>query len=201
MQGSFLTCDHHSCISIVISCHFSSPGKNWDLTAALSDYEQLRQVHTANLPPVFNEGRCPKQPEREPPPPGHTAERPCLPRQDDIAQGTCCGACQAPASWSSVVYKGAGAGVHRRVRSPPFPAAGTWGSSGTTPHPVAYSFHSCLRGEESESTSLGSPILPGVLVFPDPTSLTLAKLFPKRHSLQTCSTLMFIISCVSFSMC
>lgn len=100
MHGSFLTCDHYSCISIVISCHFSSPGKNWDLTAALSDYEQLRQVHTANLPPVFNEGRCPKQPEREPPPPGHTAERPCLPRQDDIAQGTCCGARQAPASWS-----------------------------------------------------------------------------------------------------
>nr|XP_031528016.1 OTU domain-containing protein 7A [Vicugna pacos] len=63
-------------------------GKNWDLTAALSDYEQLRQVHTANLPPVFNEGRCPKQPEREPPPPGHTADRPCLPRQEDIAQGT-----------------------------------------------------------------------------------------------------------------
>ncbi|XP_024610060.1 OTU domain-containing protein 7A [Neophocaena asiaeorientalis asiaeorientalis] len=61
-------------------------GKNWDLTAALSDYEQLRQVHTANLPPVFNEGRCPKQPEREHPPPAHTAERPCLPRQDDIAQ-------------------------------------------------------------------------------------------------------------------
>ncbi|EPY75382.1 hypothetical protein CB1_001675002 [Camelus ferus] len=61
-------------------------GKNWDLTAALSDYEQLRQVHTANLPPVFNEGRCPKQPEREPPPPGHTADRPCLPRQEDIAQ-------------------------------------------------------------------------------------------------------------------
>ncbi|XP_066885552.1 OTU domain-containing protein 7A isoform X2 [Kogia breviceps] len=61
-------------------------GKNWDLTAALSDYEQLRQVHTANLPPVFNEGRCPKQPEREHPQPAHTAERPCLPRQDDIAQ-------------------------------------------------------------------------------------------------------------------
>ncbi|KAL7980323.1 hypothetical protein Chor_014652 [Crotalus horridus] len=31
--------------------------KNWDFTAALSDYEQLRQVHTANLPQVFNEGR------------------------------------------------------------------------------------------------------------------------------------------------
>uniref|UniRef100_A0A8C4MR77 ubiquitinyl hydrolase 1 n=1 Tax=Equus asinus TaxID=9793 RepID=A0A8C4MR77_EQUAS len=61
-------------------------GKNWDLTAALSDYEQLRQVHTANLPHVFNEGRCPKQPEREPPQPGHKGERPCLQRQDDIAQ-------------------------------------------------------------------------------------------------------------------
>uniref|UniRef100_A0A671T4M0 ubiquitinyl hydrolase 1 n=1 Tax=Sinocyclocheilus anshuiensis TaxID=1608454 RepID=A0A671T4M0_9TELE len=32
-------------------------GKNWDLSAALNDYEQLRQVHTANLPHVFNEGR------------------------------------------------------------------------------------------------------------------------------------------------
>uniref|UniRef100_A0A2K6MPN9 ubiquitinyl hydrolase 1 n=1 Tax=Rhinopithecus bieti TaxID=61621 RepID=A0A2K6MPN9_RHIBE len=60
-------------------------GKNWDLTAALSDYEQLRQVHTANLPHVFNEGRGPKQPEREPQP-GHKVERPCLQRQDDIAQ-------------------------------------------------------------------------------------------------------------------
>uniref|UniRef100_A0A673LIA6 ubiquitinyl hydrolase 1 n=1 Tax=Sinocyclocheilus rhinocerous TaxID=307959 RepID=A0A673LIA6_9TELE len=30
-------------------------GKNWDLSAALNDYEQLRQVHTANLPHVFNE--------------------------------------------------------------------------------------------------------------------------------------------------
>ncbi|XP_063105909.1 OTU domain-containing protein 7A isoform X1 [Cavia porcellus] len=61
-------------------------GKNWDLTAALSDYEQLRQVHTANLPHVFNEGRCPKQAEREPHQPGHKVERPCLQRQDDIAQ-------------------------------------------------------------------------------------------------------------------
>uniref|UniRef100_A0A671FP04 ubiquitinyl hydrolase 1 n=1 Tax=Rhinolophus ferrumequinum TaxID=59479 RepID=A0A671FP04_RHIFE len=61
-------------------------GKNWDLTAALSDYEQLRQVHTANLPHVFNEGRCPKQPEREPPQPGQKAERSCLQRQDDVAQ-------------------------------------------------------------------------------------------------------------------
>ncbi|XP_023378460.1 OTU domain-containing protein 7A-like [Pteropus vampyrus] len=61
-------------------------GKNWDLTAALSDYEQLRQVPTASLPHVFAEGRCPMQPEREPPQPGHEAGRPCPPRPDDIAQ-------------------------------------------------------------------------------------------------------------------
>lgn len=45
-------------------------------------------MHTANLPHVFNEGRCAKQPERELPQPGHKVERPCLQRQDDIAQGT-----------------------------------------------------------------------------------------------------------------
>uniref|UniRef100_G3SMR1 ubiquitinyl hydrolase 1 n=1 Tax=Loxodonta africana TaxID=9785 RepID=G3SMR1_LOXAF len=61
-------------------------GKNWDLTAALSDYEQLRQVHTTNLPHVFNEGRCPKQPERDPPPPSHKVEKLCPQRQDDITQ-------------------------------------------------------------------------------------------------------------------
>ncbi|XP_076980114.1 OTU domain-containing protein 7A [Tamandua tetradactyla] len=61
-------------------------GKNWDLTAALSDYEELRQVHTANLPQVFNEGRCPRPPAREAAQSGHKAERPCLQRQDDIAQ-------------------------------------------------------------------------------------------------------------------
>ncbi|XP_006902605.1 PREDICTED: OTU domain-containing protein 7A-like [Elephantulus edwardii] len=61
-------------------------GKNWDLTAALSDYEQLRQVHTTNLPHVFNEGRCPKQQERDLQPSGHKVERPCSQRQDDIAQ-------------------------------------------------------------------------------------------------------------------
>ncbi|XP_075391727.1 OTU domain-containing protein 7A isoform X2 [Tenrec ecaudatus] len=61
-------------------------GKNWDLTAALSDYEQLRQVHTTNLPHVFNEGRCPKKPERNLPPHRHKVERPCPQKQDDIAQ-------------------------------------------------------------------------------------------------------------------
>lgn len=66
---------------------FRLAGKNWDLTAALSDYEQLRQVHTANLPQVFNEGKYCKQPEPEQPPQVTKAERPCLQRQDDIAQG------------------------------------------------------------------------------------------------------------------
>lgn len=47
-------------------------------------------------------------------------------------------------------------------------------------------------GARRESTSLGPHVPPGVLVFPDPTSVTLAKLFPKRHSLQTCLTLIFI---------
>lgn len=88
LHSSFLQCDHHSHPGVFISAHVSPTGKNWDLSAALSDYEQLRQVPTANLPHVFNEGRFPKQPEREPPQPGHKVERPCLQRQDDIAQGT-----------------------------------------------------------------------------------------------------------------
>ncbi|XP_028921385.1 OTU domain-containing protein 7A [Ornithorhynchus anatinus] len=61
-------------------------GKNWDLTAALGDYEQLRQVHTANLPQVFNEGKYYKPPEREPPQQVNKIDRPGLPRQDEIAQ-------------------------------------------------------------------------------------------------------------------
>nr|XP_015199241.1 PREDICTED: OTU domain-containing protein 7A-like [Lepisosteus oculatus]XP_015199242.1 PREDICTED: OTU domain-containing protein 7A-like [Lepisosteus oculatus]XP_015199243.1 PREDICTED: OTU domain-containing protein 7A-like [Lepisosteus oculatus]XP_015199244.1 PREDICTED: OTU domain-containing protein 7A-like [Lepisosteus oculatus] len=61
-------------------------GKNWDLSAALSDFEQLRQVHTANLPQVFNEGRYFKQQERDTPQHLSKIERPSLPRQDDIAQ-------------------------------------------------------------------------------------------------------------------
>nr|XP_056709532.1 OTU domain-containing protein 7B [Euleptes europaea] len=57
-------------------------GKNWDLTAALSDFEQLRQVHAGNLPHSFHEGRSFKPVEKEtvrPP-------RPPLQRQDDIVQ-------------------------------------------------------------------------------------------------------------------
>ncbi|XP_056138146.1 OTU domain-containing protein 7A [Lampris incognitus] len=62
-------------------------GKNWDLGAALSDYEQLRQVHTANLPQVFNEGRYYKKPEtQETPTCVSKLERPCTQKQEDNAQ-------------------------------------------------------------------------------------------------------------------
>ncbi|XP_061772922.1 OTU domain-containing protein 7A [Nerophis ophidion] len=62
-------------------------GKNWDLSAALNDYEELRQVHTANLPQVFNEGRYYKQPEaRDTPTPVSKIDRPCVQKQDDNAQ-------------------------------------------------------------------------------------------------------------------
>ncbi|XP_069879073.1 OTU domain-containing protein 7B isoform X1 [Dipodomys merriami] len=63
-------------------------GKNWDVSAALSDFEQLRQVHAENLSPPFSGGSSgPKSPERvcsdrestRPP-------RPILQRQDDIVQ-------------------------------------------------------------------------------------------------------------------
>lgn len=63
-------------------------GKNWDVSAALSDFEQLRQVHAGNLSPPFSGGStCPKTPEkggsdREPTRPS----RPILQRQDDIIQ-------------------------------------------------------------------------------------------------------------------
>ncbi|XP_008502810.1 LOW QUALITY PROTEIN: OTU domain-containing protein 7B [Calypte anna] len=57
-------------------------GKNWDLSAALSDFEQLRQVHAGNLPHSFNEGRGNKALEKEAARPG----RPPLQRQDEIVQ-------------------------------------------------------------------------------------------------------------------
>uniref|UniRef100_A0A665W4C2 ubiquitinyl hydrolase 1 n=1 Tax=Echeneis naucrates TaxID=173247 RepID=A0A665W4C2_ECHNA len=62
-------------------------GKNWDLSAALNDYEELRQVHTANLPQVFNEGRYYKQPEtRDTPTHVSKIDRPCAQKQEDNAQ-------------------------------------------------------------------------------------------------------------------
>lgn len=64
-------------------------GKNWDLSAALNDYEELRQVHTANLPQVFNEGRYYKQPEtRDTPSHVSKIDRPCAQKQEDNTQGS-----------------------------------------------------------------------------------------------------------------
>lgn len=65
-----------------------STGKNWDLSAALNDYEELRQVHTANLPQVFNEGRYYKEPEtRDTPTHVSRIDRSCVQKQEDNAQG------------------------------------------------------------------------------------------------------------------
>uniref|UniRef100_A0A9J8A9B2 ubiquitinyl hydrolase 1 n=1 Tax=Cyprinus carpio carpio TaxID=630221 RepID=A0A9J8A9B2_CYPCA len=55
-------------------------GKNWDLSAALSDFEQLRQVHAGNLSCTFVE-------EREYPTIERTG-RPFVHRQDEVAQAT-----------------------------------------------------------------------------------------------------------------
>ncbi|XP_069041496.1 OTU domain-containing protein 7B isoform X2 [Lepisosteus oculatus] len=57
-------------------------GKNWDLRAALSDFEQLRQVHAGNLQYPFPEDRAYRGPEKEL---ARTA-RPLLHRQDDMVQ-------------------------------------------------------------------------------------------------------------------
>lgn len=65
-------------------------GKNWDVSAALNDFEQIRQVHAGHLPPPFSEGSSSsKTPEkgcsdRECARPS----RPTLQRQDDVIQGT-----------------------------------------------------------------------------------------------------------------
>ncbi|XP_077425136.1 OTU domain-containing protein 7A [Vanacampus margaritifer] len=62
-------------------------GKNWDLSAALNDYEELRQVHTANLPQVFNEGRYYKPPEaRDTPTHVNKIDRSCAQKQEDNGQ-------------------------------------------------------------------------------------------------------------------
>uniref|UniRef100_A0A2D4EKJ8 ubiquitinyl hydrolase 1 n=1 Tax=Micrurus corallinus TaxID=54390 RepID=A0A2D4EKJ8_MICCO len=57
-------------------------GKNWDLNAALNDFEQLRQVHAGVLPRSFNDSRTFKFVEKEI---AHSS-RPQLQRQDDIIQ-------------------------------------------------------------------------------------------------------------------
>lgn len=58
-------------------------GKNWDLTAALSDFEQLRQVHAGNLSYSFAEERTYPAPEKE----MARVGRPLLHRHEDVLQG------------------------------------------------------------------------------------------------------------------
>ncbi|CAJ1062898.1 OTU domain-containing protein 7B isoform X3 [Xyrichtys novacula] len=59
-------------------------GKNWDFTAALSDFEQLRQVHAGNLTYSFTEERNYQPPEKE----MARVGRPVLQRQDEVVQAT-----------------------------------------------------------------------------------------------------------------
>lgn len=58
-------------------------GKNWDFTAALSDFEQLRQVHAGNLTYSFTEDRTYLPPEKE----MARVGRPILLHQDEVVQG------------------------------------------------------------------------------------------------------------------
>ncbi|KAM4735397.1 OTU domain-containing protein 7B isoform 2-T2 [Anableps anableps] len=59
-------------------------GKNWDFTAALSDFEQLRQVHAGNLTYSFPEERVYQPSEKE----MARVGRPVLHRQDDVVQAS-----------------------------------------------------------------------------------------------------------------
>lgn len=61
----------------------NSLGKNWDFTAALSDFEQLRQVHAVNLTYSFTEERSflPSKKEMA------RVGRPVLQRQEEVVQG------------------------------------------------------------------------------------------------------------------
>ncbi|XP_017564231.1 OTU domain-containing protein 7B [Pygocentrus nattereri] len=59
-------------------------GKNWDLTAALSDFEQLRQVHAGSLSYTFSEEREQAVAERD----MARVGRPLLHRQDEVVQAT-----------------------------------------------------------------------------------------------------------------
>ncbi len=64
-----------------------SLGKNWDFTAALSDFEQLRQVHAGNLTYSFTEERTYLPSEKE----MARVGRPILHRQDEVVQGEATG--------------------------------------------------------------------------------------------------------------
>ncbi|XP_053331461.1 OTU domain-containing protein 7B isoform X2 [Spea bombifrons] len=58
----------------------ASKGKKWDVNAALSDYDQLRQANAGGLGHTYSEGRSFKPPDTARP------MRPALQRQDDIVQ-------------------------------------------------------------------------------------------------------------------
>lgn len=72
-----------SAFSVRFDLSFSFAGKNWDLTAALSDFEQLRQVHAGNLSYSFAEERTYPAPEKE----MARVGRPLLHRQEEVLQG------------------------------------------------------------------------------------------------------------------
>ncbi|KAM4568625.1 OTU domain-containing protein 7B isoform 3-T3 [Fundulus diaphanus] len=59
-------------------------GKNWDFTAALSDFEQLRQVHAGNLTYSVPEDRVYQPSEKE----MARIGRPVLHRQDEVVQAS-----------------------------------------------------------------------------------------------------------------
>ncbi|XP_028326782.1 OTU domain-containing protein 7B [Gouania willdenowi] len=59
-------------------------GKNWDFTAALSDFEQLRQVHAGNLTYSLAAERTYPAPDKE----MARVGRPILHRQDEVVQAT-----------------------------------------------------------------------------------------------------------------
>ncbi|CAN9514157.1 unnamed protein product [Ophioblennius macclurei] len=59
-------------------------GKNWDFTAALSDFEQLRQVHAGNLTYSLAEERAYPPSEKE----MARVGRPVLHRQDEVVQAS-----------------------------------------------------------------------------------------------------------------
>ncbi|KAF6727000.1 OTU domain-containing protein 7B [Oryzias melastigma] len=59
-------------------------GKNWDFTAALSDFEQLRQVHAGNLTYSIPEERTYQPPEKD----MARVGRPLLHRQDEVVQAS-----------------------------------------------------------------------------------------------------------------
>lgn len=59
-------------------------GKNWDLSAALSDFEQLRQVHAGSLSYSLPEEREQALTEHKD---MTRVGRPLLHRQDDVVQG------------------------------------------------------------------------------------------------------------------